>query len=102
MAIMALEDLYVCLRTVEPSGGGVGGVARGEGGVRGGAVIECSIAKMMTVERDWETKAFVMILQGMWFTMSVPLGIYRLSCCSSATTAPLPFAVATCASDVTT
>ena len=65
MAIMALEDLYVCLRTVEPSGGGVRGVERGEGGVRGGAVIECSIAKMMTVERDWETKTFVMILQGM-------------------------------------
>ena len=38
MAMMALEDLYVCLRTVEPSGGGVRGVERGEGGVRGGAV----------------------------------------------------------------
>ena len=67
-----------------------------------GRYTESSIAKMMTVERDWETKAFVMILQGMWFTMSVPLGIYRLSCCSSAATAPLLFAVVTCASDVTT
>ena len=38
MAMMALEDLYVCLRTVEPSGGGVRGVARGEGGVWRGAV----------------------------------------------------------------
>ena len=40
-----------------------------------GRYIECSIAKMMTVERDWETKAFVMFLQGMWFAMSVPLSV---------------------------
>ena len=38
MAMMALGDVYVWLGTVEPSGGGVRGVERGEGGVRGGAV----------------------------------------------------------------
>ena len=31
MAMVALEDLYMCLRTIEPSGGGWRVVARGDG-----------------------------------------------------------------------
>ena len=31
MAMMALEELFMCLRTIEPSGGGVREVARGGG-----------------------------------------------------------------------
>ena len=55
------------MRTIEPPGEEAEGVASGEGGVSGnGRYIECnidkSVGKMMTVERDWETKAFVMYL----------------------------------------